>query len=324
MTVIAPKVAGFISAVAIEDNQSVRAGDLLIRIDDRDFRAALDSAGAMVAAQKASLANLDATRKLQEALVDQAAADISAAEAEVARTRFDYDRYDRLSAAQFASKQRFQQADADHKKALAAGSRARAALNAARRQIAVIETQKAQAGAALDQALAQQKIAALNLSYTEIRAPIDGIVGNRAARAGAYAPVGAALISLVPASGLWVDANFKESQLAHMRGGQRATIIADVAPGEIAAATIGAIASLAPTLGPTVGGWITDSFSWRWLFFVNLPPGLFIAVVVPLMLRIDKPNVSLIRSADYLGIVLMALFLGCLEYTLEEGPRWGW
>ncbi|MBB4200904.1 EmrB/QacA family drug resistance transporter [Rhodoblastus sphagnicola] len=92
----------------------------------------------------------------------------------------------------------------------------------------------------------------------------------------------------------------------------------------IAAATIGAIASLAPTLGPTVGGWITDSFSWRWLFFVNLAPGLFIAVAVPLMLRIDKPNLSLIRSADYFGIVLMAIFLGCLEYTLEEGPRWGW
>jgi MFS transporter, DHA2 family, multidrug resistance protein len=92
----------------------------------------------------------------------------------------------------------------------------------------------------------------------------------------------------------------------------------------IAAATIGAIASLAPTLGPTVGGWITDSYSWRWLFFINLAPGLFIAVAVPLMLRIDKPNLSLIRSADYLGILLMAVFLGCLEYTMEEGPRWGW
>ncbi len=92
----------------------------------------------------------------------------------------------------------------------------------------------------------------------------------------------------------------------------------------IAAATIGAIASLAPTLGPTVGGWITDNFSWRWLFFINLVPGVFIAIAVPLMLRIDKPNLSLIRSADYLGIALMAVFLGCLQYALEEGPRWGW
>jgi len=85
----------------------------------------------------------------------------------------------------------------------------------------------------------------------------------------------------------------------------------------VAAATIGGIASLAPTLGPTVGGWITDHSSWHWLFFVNLVPGIFVAVAVPMLVRIDKPNVSLLRGADYLGIVLMAVFLGCLEYTLE-------
>ena len=92
----------------------------------------------------------------------------------------------------------------------------------------------------------------------------------------------------------------------------------------IAAATIGAISSLAPTLGPTVGGWITDNYSWHWLFFVNLVPGIFVAIVVPILVRIDKPNLSLLRGADYLGMALMALFLGCLEYALEEGPRWDW
>lgn len=92
----------------------------------------------------------------------------------------------------------------------------------------------------------------------------------------------------------------------------------------IAAATIGCIASLAPTLGPTVGGWITDNYSWHWLFFVNLVPGIFVSVVVPILVRVDKPNLSLLRGADYLGLALMALFLGCLEYTLEEGPRWDW
>jgi len=91
-----------------------------------------------------------------------------------------------------------------------------------------------------------------------------------------------------------------------------------------AAAIVGALSSLAPTLGPTVGGWITDNYSWHWLFFVNLVPGIFVAVVVPLLVRIDKPNWSLLRGADYLGMSLMALFLGCLEYTLEEGPRWNW
>ncbi len=92
----------------------------------------------------------------------------------------------------------------------------------------------------------------------------------------------------------------------------------------IAAATIGAISSLAPTLGPTVGGWITDHYSWHWLFFVNLVPGTVVAILVPLLVRIDRPNLALLKGADYLGMALMALFLGCLEYTLEEGPRWDW
>jgi DHA2 family multidrug resistance protein len=92
----------------------------------------------------------------------------------------------------------------------------------------------------------------------------------------------------------------------------------------VAAATIGAIASLAPTLGPTVGGWITDTYSWHWLFFINLVPGILVAVVVPIMVRVDLPNPKLLKNGDYLGMVLMALFLGCLEYALEEGPRLDW
>ena len=92
----------------------------------------------------------------------------------------------------------------------------------------------------------------------------------------------------------------------------------------IAAATIGALSSLAPTLGPTVGGWITANYSWHWLFFINLVPGIFVAVAVPLLVRIDRSNISLLKGADYLGMLLMAVFLGCLQYTLEEGPRFNW
>ena len=92
----------------------------------------------------------------------------------------------------------------------------------------------------------------------------------------------------------------------------------------IAAATIGALASLAPTLGPTLGGWITDHWSWHWLFFVNLLPGLYVTFVVPALVRIDHPDLALLKTGDYIGIALVAAFLGCLEYTLEEGPRWNW
>src|SRR3984893_6185253 len=130
VTVIAPKVAGLIAAVAVTDNQAVRAVDRLVKLDDRDYRAALAKATAAVAARQAALANLDATRRLQEAMVAQADAEIAAADAEVVRSRSDATRYHRLASDQYASVQRFQQADADNKKAIAAADKARAALPA--------------------------------------------------------------------------------------------------------------------------------------------------------------------------------------------------
>ncbi len=90
------------------------------------------------------------------------------------------------------------------------------------------------------------------------------------------------------------------------------------------AAVVGTIASVAPVLGPVIGGWITDTLDWHWLFYVNLVPGLLVAVAVPLLVDIDRPDLSLLKGADYLGMVLMALALGTLEYFLEEGARWNW
>jgi MFS transporter, DHA2 family, multidrug resistance protein len=90
------------------------------------------------------------------------------------------------------------------------------------------------------------------------------------------------------------------------------------------AAVIGTIASIAPTLGPVIGGGITDTLNWHWLFYINLLPGLAITILVPLLVRIDKPDLALLKEADYLGIVLMAIGLGTLEYVLEEGTRWNW
>lgn len=92
----------------------------------------------------------------------------------------------------------------------------------------------------------------------------------------------------------------------------------------IAAATIGALASLAPTLGPVVGGWITSTWSWHWLFFLNLVPGLVVATLVPKYVHVDEADISLLKKGDYPGMLLMSGFLGCLEYVLEEGPRKNW
>jgi MFS transporter, DHA2 family, multidrug resistance protein len=91
-----------------------------------------------------------------------------------------------------------------------------------------------------------------------------------------------------------------------------------------AAAVIGTIASIAPTLGPVIGGWITDTLNWHWLFYINLIPGAAVAILIPSLVKIDKPDLSLLKDADYPGIVLMAIGLGSLQYVLEEGARWNW
>jgi membrane fusion protein (multidrug efflux system) len=246
VTVIAPKVAGFIAEMAVTDNQMVHAGDLLVRLDDRDYKAALDRATAAVAAQTATLANLDASRQLQLSVINAAKAGVTAADAETVRTRDDQARFKALAADNAASTQVFQKADAEYKQAVAAGDRARAQAEAATRQLDVIATQRQQAEAALAGAQADLETAKLNLGYTELRAPVDGYVGNRSGRPGAYATVGAQLLSVVPAQGLWVDANFKESQLAHMLPGQKVSVEADVLPGQIFQGTV---VSVAPATG---------------------------------------------------------------------------
>ncbi len=398
----------------------------------------------------------------------------------------------------------------------------------------MLDARQQQTLAALTQAQANLEMATLNLSYTEIRAPFDGVIGNRRAWSGSFVSAARSCCRWFP-HGLWIDANFKENQLAHMRAGQPVTIVADVLPNRtfkghvtsLAPATgsrfsilpaenatgnftkivqrvpvrialegegqnltycaraigsrhrerkeppmstaqalsvpqglsmpmtqkIFAFASMCvgmfialidiqivsaslrdiggglsagddetvwvqtsyliaeiiiiplsgwlarvmstrwlfaasaagftlmsllcgwawniqsmiafralqglaggsmiplvfttafafsgvnsgsspprrsaawppgPTLGPTVGGWITENFNWHWLFFINVIPGIYIAVAVPLLVKVDSADPSLLRGADYLSILLLALSLGCPEYTLEEGPRWGW
>ncbi|HVO13980.1 MAG TPA: HlyD family secretion protein [Alphaproteobacteria bacterium] len=289
---LAPRVSGLIAEVAVTDNQVVRAGDLLIKLDDRDYRAALAKAEAAVAARQAAIANLEATRRLQEAVVARAEAATAAADAERARTHYDVVRYRELASSQFASAQRFQQADADHKKAIASTEEARAAVDAAQRQLAVIATQKQEAEAALAEAVAERDLARLNLGYTEVRAPFDGVVGNRSARVGAYATPGAQLLSLVPSHGLWIDANFKESQLAHMRAGQPVTIRADVLPGQVFR---GHVASLAPATGAQFSVLPAENATGNFTKIVQR---------VPVRIRLDDAASALGRLRPGLSVVV--------------------
>jgi membrane fusion protein (multidrug efflux system) len=246
VTVIGSKVPGYIQALAVVDNQRVSKGDLLVQIDDRDYRAALERADAAVAAQEASLGNLDATGQLQDSVIAQARAGVVAATAEATRSHLDDARYADLSQKSAVSIESAQRARADYQTAQAGTARAQAAVQAAERQLAVIASQRRQVEAALAQAKAERDTARLNLSYTQLRAPIDGVIGNRRAQVGAYASAGSQMLVVVPAHGLWVDANFKEDQLARMHVGQAVQVHADVLPGH---PFKGRIASLAPATG---------------------------------------------------------------------------
>ncbi|MFZ5936779.1 HlyD family secretion protein [Pseudomonas sp. HS6-2] len=246
VTVISAKVPGYISEVAVVDNQFVKAGDLLARIDVRDYNAALAKADGAVAAQHARLANLDAVELLQQALINQAKAQIDARSAEAQRAMDDRVRYQNLVQSQAVSVQSAQRVDTAWKTAQADRVHAQAGLVAARQQLTVIDTQRQQTRAALAQAEADREQARLNVGYTELRAPVDGYVGNRRAKVGAYAAAGSQLISVVPAHGLWVDANFKEDQLARMQVGQAVSITADILPGRT---FHGRVESIAPATG---------------------------------------------------------------------------
>ena len=246
ITVIGSKVPGYIQAIAVTDNQVVHKGDLLVKIDDRDYRAALEKAEAAVAAQEAALHNLDAVAQLQHSNIAQAQAGLSAAQAEATRSKLDDQRYRDLVGRSAVSVESAQRAQADFQTAHAATERASASVQAAQQQLDVIDTQKRQVEAALAQARDEADIARLNLSYTELRAPVDGVIGNRRARVGTYAAGGSQMLVVVPSHGLWVDANFKEDQLARMRVGQEVDVRADVMPGK---AFKGHVTSLAPATG---------------------------------------------------------------------------
>ncbi|MDB6053649.1 MAG: HlyD family secretion protein, partial [Verrucomicrobiales bacterium] len=217
-----------------------------VKLDERDYRAALNKADAAVAIQKATLVNQDATYRWQESLVAQAQAGVAAAEAETVRARDDLARYTKLSADSVISTQELQKADSDFKQAFAKQQAAQANLEAAKRHLEVLDTQKEQIQAGLSLAQADREVALLNLGYTEVRAPIDGLVGNKSAREGAYATTGSQVLSIVPAHGIWVDANFKESQIGKIRAGDAAQIKVDLLPGKILR---GHVASIAPATG---------------------------------------------------------------------------
>ena len=246
VTSLAPKVAGYVTAVEIEDNQTVRAGDVLFRIDDRDHRAKLAQAAANVEAAQARLTNVDADIQLQHALIRQAEAQKRSNMAEMTLATKASDRRRELIRTSAVSQASVDESDAALARAEAGVSAASATVEAQRQRVAVLATQREAAAAALAQARAARDLAQIDLDHTVVHAPVDGVIGNRQVRVGRLVAPGAALLDIVPVNDVWVVANFKETQIEHIRPGQRARITVDGYPNQ---AFDGVVDSFAPGSG---------------------------------------------------------------------------
>jgi membrane fusion protein (multidrug efflux system) len=245
-TIVSPKVSGYIAQVLVGDNEKVEAGQLLARIDDRDFKTALNQARADVAASEAAVRNLNAQIALQEPIIQQQAAEVDAAEANLKFAQEERARYDDLMKSGSGTVQRAQQTDAALREKTAQLQHGKSGLIAANKRIEVLATERAKAVAQLDHARAVEAQAALNLSYTQITAPVEGTVGARSLRVGQFVQAGTQLMAVVPLDAVYVVANFKETQLTHVRNGQPVEIRIDSFHGTSLA---GHVDSLSPASG---------------------------------------------------------------------------
>ena len=245
-TTIAPKVSGYIAEVRVEDNQPVKAGEVLAKIDDRDFRTALAQAQANVASAQADVRNIAAQLEEQQSVIGQAEAAILSDQAGVKFAEQDYQRYHSLTANKVTSVQDEQRAQTVLQQQNANLQRDRAALAAAKQRIDVLTTAKAKDGTEVERLQAVEQQAELNLGYTTIVAPIDGTVGARSLRVGQYVQAGTQLMAVVPLQAVYVVGNFKETQLAHVKAGQEVEITVDGLPG---VTVKGHVDSLAPASG---------------------------------------------------------------------------
>jgi membrane fusion protein (multidrug efflux system) len=226
---LAPKVAGYITAVPVADNEHVAAGDVIARIDDRDYRIALDQAEAQVAAAQASIENIDAQLQVQQAQINANEAQVEQAQAALVFAQQQNARYLDLAQKGAGTVQNAQQYSSQLRQQQAALASAQATLKLARRQVESLKAQRDSIVASLAQAKAQRDQAQLNLSYTTVTAAQPGRVVNLTAAVGQFAQPGTNLTMFVPDQ-IWVTANFKEIQLDRMRPGEPVTLTIDAYP----------------------------------------------------------------------------------------------
>jgi membrane fusion protein, multidrug efflux system len=277
---ISPKISGYISDVPVNDNQHVKAGDVIARIDPRDYQTALDGARANVVATQATIDTLTQQIAQQHLVVEQTRQQVTSDQAALIYSQQDYQRYTDLERTGYGTVQRAQQARSDIVQKQAKLDSDKAGVASAEKQIAVLQGQLEQARASLAQQQASEHQAELNLSYTTITAPFDGTIGVRNIQVGQYVQAGTQLMAVVPLQSVYITANYMETQLTHVRAGQPVTINVDTFDGTV---VHGHVESVAPASGQQ---------------FALLPPdnatGNFTKIVqrIPVKIAVD-PNDSL-------------------------------
>ncbi|ERF85869.1 MAG: hypothetical protein C207_01043 [Bradyrhizobium sp. DFCI-1] len=309
VAVISSRIAGHIATVVVCDNQAVRRGDVLAKLDDAPYQARRDQAKAAVAAaqadvvvETAAIATIDAQLAQQRSLIVQAGAETVTAEAEVQRTSLELQRQEALVAREVASRQRLESAEADQKKSVATLAAGRAALAGQHDRLTVLTEQRQgrlatleKARAAVSQAQATLELSLIDVANTVIRAPVDGVVGQRTIRVGQYVDPGQPLLAVVPVQAVYVVANLKETQLDRVMVGQPVALDVDAFDGEPLS---GHVESFAPASGAQ---------------FALLPPdnatGNFTKIVqrLPVRISIDpgqhraadlRPGLSVVARID--------------------------
>jgi membrane fusion protein, multidrug efflux system len=274
-TTLAAKVAGYVSAIEVGDNSLVHAGDVIARIDDGDYRLAADAARDKVATQQATIGRIGQQIAAAQAAVTQARAQLASARAVETRNESELKRQQALADKAFASRQTLEQAQSNRDQAVAAVQSAQAAIATAIANVGVLEAQQQEAERQLNELKTALAKTERDLSFSVIRAPVDGVIGNRAMQVGDYVQPGQRLASLVPLADVYIDANFKETQVAHLRPGQPVEVSVDALPDHD---ITGTVASMSPASGSV---------------FSLLPPdnatGNFTKIVQRLAVRIHLP-----------------------------------
>jgi len=275
ITAIAPRVQGYVKSIAVSENQAVKAGDLLLTLEDSDYRNALATAQTQVATQEATIRRITAQVTAAEAAVDQARAQKAAAEAALTNAKSHLERVRALTKSSVAAQAQLDDASMAHDQAIAAVTGADAQIEAARANVAVLQAQLAEAKSQLATLRVAVEQARRDLDRTVLRAPVAGTVGNLAVRVGDLVSPGQKLAAVVPVNGIYVEANYKETQLGGIAPGASAQVTIDTLPGRTFE---GRVASIAPATGAQ---------------FSLLPPenatGNFTKVVQRVPVRISLP-----------------------------------